>query len=68
MAPEDARSRLMSEDARSRMMSEDSITRESSGKTGSQSKLGLSQMGESIFSGRDPESISLSISQRFSKF
>lgn len=47
---DDARSRLPSDDARPRMISEDNITRESSGKTSSQSKLGLSQMGESIFS------------------
>ena len=47
-----SRDRMMSEeDARSRLNSEDnSLTRDSSNKTGSQSKLGLSQMGESIFS------------------
>lgn len=44
------RDKLMSEDdGRSRMNSEDNLTRDSSGKT-SQSKLGFSQMGESIFS------------------
>jgi hypothetical protein len=50
MMSEGARSRLLSEDARSRLHSEESMTRESSGKTGTQSKLGLSHMGESIFS------------------
>lgn len=47
-----SRDRMMSEDdaTRSRLNSEDQLTRDSSGKSGSQTKLGLSHMGESIFS------------------
>ena len=40
----------MSEDTRPRLASTESLERDSSNNTGSHSKLGLSQMGESIFS------------------
>lgn len=48
----DTRGEQPRDDDRSRLMSDEDLTRQSSGKTGSQSlsKLGFSQMGESIFS------------------
>jgi len=48
MMSEDTRSRMMSEEGRSE--SDQDLTRGSSSKTGMKSALGLSQMGESIFS------------------